>query len=362
MIKLLILIAAFQIGCSSAPTVVPVPVPVPPPAAVAKTPRPGHYIATLGPVADITKGNPSVLSYATQPGVKGLILRYTWKELEPTLGNYNLTHVASDLEKVRAVNRRVVVLVLDKSFNPTSPLPDYMSAYAVPMFIQKSNSYGVIAKRWDPYVVGRLNALLQKLASSFDSNSALEGLAIQESAVGNFDVKVYNYDSQAYGTALANVVTASQTALKHSKLFWYQNYIQHSGNDPLSGIARLEKTIDSAILVHPAIGGPDVLPDQQNAINTLTPVYKYMVTKYPAESRFCSMQNDSFSSLHVGGPEDGLFWTMQELFDYSRTVYGCNYMFWNIKTGSSSTDKSGHGEYTVVDALKVVAAHPTWTR
>ncbi len=350
----------FLVGCKK--EIVPAAVSVKSSVVVVKRPMPGHYIATLGPVADISKGNPSVLSYATQPGVKGLILRYTWKELEPTLGVYNLTHVASDIAKVKAVNRRVVVMVLDKSFNPTSPLPDYMSAYAVPMFIQKSNSYGVIAKRWDPYVVGRLNALMQKLAASFDANYTLEGLAIQESAVGNFDVKLYNYDSQAYGAALANVVTSGQTALKHSKLFWYQNYIQHSGSDPLSGIARLEKTIDTAELVHPAIGGPDVLPDQQNAINTLTPVYKYMVAKYPTESRFCSMQNDSFSSLHVGGAEDGLFWTMQELFDYSRTVYGCNYMFWNIKTGSGSTDKAGHSEYTVSDALKVVAAHPTWTR
>ncbi len=103
----------------------------------------------------------------------------------------------------------------------------------------------------------------------------------------------------------------------------------------------------------PAIGGPDVLPDEKSDQNIKLPVYQYMVSKYPTNmDRFCSMQRNSYSTLHEG---TSINWTMHDLFQYSVNVYGCDYILWNIKESGPAS------EYTTTqDALPVINANPNF--
>ena len=85
--------------------------------------------------------------------------RYTWKELEPTLGSYDFSRIASDLQIAADHGMQLIVMIEDKSFNDTKPTPSYLWGANTLWHLPS----GWVAKRWAPYVVTRLIALCQAL-------------------------------------------------------------------------------------------------------------------------------------------------------------------------------------------------------
>ncbi|MBW2536518.1 MAG: hypothetical protein JRI55_33855, partial [Deltaproteobacteria bacterium] len=94
-----------------------------------------------------TDGDAEIVD-SLRPGVSGVQIRYTWRSLEPTQGQYDLSQLESDLDLVASEGRHLIAMVEDKSFNGSMPTPNYLSSYTLP---NKPGGYTVM--RWDPYVV-----------------------------------------------------------------------------------------------------------------------------------------------------------------------------------------------------------------
>ncbi len=367
----------------------PSPDPLPTPTPIAKKAiNPGHYIAPADQVGDITKDTTNtatptttIISYAQQPGVNGLQLRYYWRDLESAEGVYNFDAIKRDLDSLQKLKpaKKLIILVIDKSFtSKVDPTPLYMRPnYIVDIISPIDGSTAHMVKRWDPYVRDRFIALFDAMAKQIDAHPALEGVAMQETASGQMSEAQVGYDADAYANNLQDIITSGQSSFKQSKFFWYQNmlstYQKTSSTLPKrSAIQILEDVADYVMKFayptgnyKPAIGGPDVLPDGKSDQNIKFPVYEYLMKNYLKADRFCSMQKNSYIHTHLTASSTwkiGDTWSMSDLFDFATSSgvfsnpnfygggYGCDYVFWNIK-------ENGGGNTTTNDALPVISAH-----
>ena len=296
----------------------------------AKKLQPGHYIAmnrfdTREQMAD-----------AMRPGVKGIQKRYTWNSLEPSPDSYDFSGIQADLEWLGKHGGQLVVFLEDKSFDDQSPVPEYLDKY-----ILKNRQGGYTVKRWDPYVVERMNRLVAALGREFDCHRNFEGLAVQESALSLEDevLQENGYTPAAYRDALISTLTSAAASMPRSRVFWYMNFLR-GGQKNITQIA--EAIAPSGV----AMGGPDVLPGKRPLEQLTYPFYERYRGKLPL---FNSIQYNSYAHPRNGTAQSTKYWTMTELFEYARDSLHVSYLFWNRKTWRKPPDS-----YDWTDALPVI--------
>lgn len=297
--------------------------------------HPGHYIALndWDTQADMIN--------AVKPGVRGMHKRYTWKELEPTLGSYDFSQIASDLQIAADHGMQLIVMIEDKTFDDTKATPSYLWGANTLWHLPS----GWVAKRWAPYVVTRLTALCQALGKRFDGNPNFEGIAFQESSMGlSAAAETANgYTPEKYRDALISILKATRAAMPTSQVFWYMNFLE--GNNTYLG-----QIADAIVPLKIAMGGPDVLPDNVS-LNTFA--YPYYKKYHSTMTLFASLQYGSYGALHVDKSYPTKYWTMPEMFWFAKSNLYVNYLFWNRKVTADPADS-----YNWTNALPVIKNNP----
>ena len=303
--------------------------------------HPGHYLALYG------YENQSAMYDGAHPGVRGINKRYTWQSLEPTLGQYDFSQIESDLAVAASQGLQLVVMVEDKSFkNDPPPTPEYLWGE---QYTRPTRTGGYTAVRYNPYVIQRFKALLEALGQRFDSDSNLEGIALQETALGFVQsaLDATGYTPEKYRDALIDVVLSAADSFPTSQVFWYMNF--------LSG--KQAYLADVAAAVAPAgvrMGGPDILPDDHSLQTHVYPLYDQFQGKMPL---FCSAQNNSYQHEHADTSYPTRYWTPNEIFKFASDRLGVGYVFWNHNKRASSADS-----YSWYDALPVIEANPVFNQ
>lgn len=349
----------------------------PTPPIVTKKYTPGHYITIGGgdvkklddSQTDLTDG----LVFATElknSGVKGVVVRYLWKDLEPTMDVYNFTRIKNHLDLLQSVGLKTVIFIDDKAFSGPTPLPSYLMANSDYYFINTMGAHS--ATRWNPYVLTRFNSLFTKMGAQFDSHPALEGVTYQEtsSQLSASTVTVPPYDPVLYKETIIKTLTNQATAFPKSNVFWMMNFIgsgYHNGvfmKNPESQ-ALIRDIANATMPLGVIMGGPDILPEETSLTTRTYPFYKEFSAK--GMKLFGSAQNDSFRELHSTSTGSAVyptrFWTPLEIFQYGRDELHINYLFWNYKTWLSKTTDAkygGPGEYVWADAIPVIKANPVF--
>ena len=284
-----------------------------------------------------------LMSQAIQPGVTGLVKRYTWRSMESSQGVYDFSELQSDLAWAAANGMRIIAMIDDKTFDGTKAGPAYLDNYEA-----RNNMGGYTMVRWSPTVVTRFNALVKALGAQVDSNKNFEGIATQETAA-SLDpsvAKAFNYSPEAYRDAYINMLSAAAASLPTSRVFWFMNFLV-GGQDYIAAIASAVAPL--GVLM----GGPDVWPDNQSLKSKVYPYYAQFYGKMPL---FAQVENVCYSEPHMTSGFKTKYWTMTELFDYARTQLHVNYMFWVRVTKASPADA-----YDWMNALPIIAANPTFT-
>ncbi len=322
------------------PVVVEPPVIVTPPPAVARKFHPGHYIFMMRKLS-----SQKLMGESVYPGVKGIVKRYTWKQLEPTEGHYDFSTVASDLDFVAARGKQFIVMIEDRTFVDENPLPDYLAHLAR----RNSSSYGLdgfTAIRWDPYLVSRLNALTQALGQQFDTHPAFEGLIPQEESAPGFPSTVLDetaYTPEKYRDALISVLRSAARSMPQSRVFWMMNFIpkkQDYVRDVLTAVK------DEGVV----LGGPDVKPDDGSLTRLVYPYYQEFSDQMPI---FSQVEPICYHHGHLDTNYPTKYWTMPELFAYGRDFLDANYFFW-VRFPTSMYKDS----YNYTHALPVIEKNP----
>jgi hypothetical protein len=284
--------------------------------------------------------------------------RYTWRQLEPTLGNYSFVtnpgtdELTSDLAWAASNGILLVPMIEDKTFsNSEMPGPAYMDAYTV----EASNGDRFVA-RWDPYYVERFNALQTAIATAFDSNAAFGGISTQETAMGSpTDAqlgigsavpagKAYlPYTTARYRDRQIEVIQHHATVFPNTYLWWHSNFIRDNFSGSIIGeIVEAVKAGGNF-----SLGGPDILPGS----NSLETRFYWLYTLYRGQfPLLIEAQVDSYSH-----PDGGPFNTMTEIFEYARDDLFANIVVWTYLGGPTET---GGNDYA--DAIPVMQANPTF--
>ena len=298
--------------------------------------HPGHYTAMLRVV-----DSQSYMEAAIQPGTVGLMKRYTWRQLEPTAGNYDFSELQSDLQWAQARGVRIIAMIEDKTFQNERPTPDYLAAYTV-----RNSGGGYTTLRWNTYVVSRMNMLIKALGR-FDSNSALEGIATQETALSlpASTLDANGYTPEKYRDAYLSILNTASTSFPTSRIFWFMNYFPRN-QSYIGSIANA--MIGKGVVM----GGPDVLPDESTLLSMTYPFYDQFRGKLPL---FGQVEDICYRHLHETAGYATKYWTPAESFRFARDDLHVNYMIWVRIPVASPSDS-----YDWYDALPVIAANPTF--
>jgi len=315
----------------------------------------GHYFALR-----YSDRATDIAMLCEQPGVRGVVWRQTWREVEPQPGVYDFSSFDRVLRTIAESHNpecQLWLFVEFKSFanSPVqNPCPAYLQAAHSGI-----NAHGAsTCFMWEPEVVAAYVSMMRAAAARYDANPRVEGYVLQESALGfngAYSQDVANggtYTAAAWRDALVDLVQACGAAFRQSRCMAFLNFLrggQHYLNDVASAIAAVPDN-------RACISGPDLLPDSSSLYGNDDSIYQVIV-RHPG-CRANSAQNDSYGVRGCGtdcifrfgvGGTFGRF-----AADAPRTSGVCvnSYLMWNHLVKESPTGL----DWT--DALPVIAAYP----
>lgn len=336
-------------------TVQPRPVVTLPPPPPPRKASYGHYFATR-----YQDGPADVAMMCEQQGVRGVLMRRTWSQVEPSARNYDFRAIDETFAAIAASRNpqcQLWVMIEFKSFSASPirhPAPAYLAQY------QALNSTGDASTMmmWEPVVSDAYVRLMQAMAARYDANPRFEGFVMQESALG-FN-GAYTQDVAAGGTytadrwrdALVRHVSSCGTAFKQSRCLAFMNFIR-GGNDHMAAVSRAISAVPNN---RACMSGPDLLPDNTTLYNSPASAYEVLARHKGCRSN--SAQNDSFAIPNYGLDQVFNFAVRGTLGDFDETsprtsgVCVNSYLFWNHRVFPSATGLDW------LDALPVIAAYP----
>lgn len=289
--------------------------------------HPGHYYTIM----DYAKNASWYLSQVyreikSTPALRGLQIRYSWAELETSEGVYNFSAIAKRLNELSAINKRLVIVVETKSFDPDEKIiPNYLKGeiYEGGQYIfstqNKAGVEGHNLKLWNSHVAERFKALVTALGKRFNSEAYFEGIGLTETALGEPDIPLTNQQINSYFSNLLSIQQQMRIAFPNTMTFQFTNYPR-----PI-----LQSFIGGLQAMGAGLGGPDVFIEDRGLNYPLLPkgVYNY----YPENSGIMpltpSVMHGNYKSTKADG--SGYEPTIMELLTFARDTLKANYIFWH---------------------------------
>ena len=269
---------------------------------------------------------------------EGAQLKYTWKELEPDEGEYNLKAIHDDLAFLKSKGKKLFVQLQEASFdtnrvwvpNYLRKNPEYHGGADLQYAFEdesetKAKPEGWVARRWDPAVRARFHLLLREMGRQLDGQIA--GLNLPETAVG-FGEKTNRHPAgftfAGYRDAIQANMKAAKAAFPKSVVMQYANFMPGEwlpGNDHGYLKSIYEFTIANGI----GVGGPDLLPFRKGQLNHSYPLIKSAAGKVP---KGIAVQFGNYEAIN---PKTSRVVSIAELFEFARTELRVDYLFWSTQ-------------------------------
>ena len=320
----------------------------------------GHYFATR-----YSDTPADVAMLCGKPGVSGVMWRRTWNEVEPTPGVYDFSSFDAVLDSIsRSANPRcqLWLFIEFKSFSSSpvkNPCPAHLqAAHSGP---NADGNGAATCFMWEPVVTQAYLELLRAAAARYDANPRVEGVVLQESALGfngsyAQDVSAGGtYTPEAWRDALITLVRGCAAAFPNSRCLSFLNFLRGNQgylNDVSAAISAVPDN-------RACMSGPDILPDEVTLYQSADNVYEVLARHSGCRSN--SAQNDSYAVTGCGldcifqFAVRGTFGDFDQSAPRASGLCVNSYLFWNHRVMTSSTG------LTWQDALPVIAAHPYGT-
>jgi len=298
---------------------------------IVKKYHPGQY-AALPRLSDYAR----VMDSARVPGLRGFLVRATWRALEPTQGNYDFSSILAPLRYCERYGLQLVVMLVDKTFaGAERPLPVYLARLELP-----NRSGGYTAARWRPEYVSRFKALLRAFGALLDTHPNFEGVSTQETALSLSDrtLDSLGYTPELYRDALIAGINSANNSMPHTRVFWHMNFLA----EKQSYIGQIANAIAPGGHL---MGGPDWLPEGTVLQRA---VYPFYVTMKDRMRTFIDNQYNSYKHLHHK-PSQTKYWTPAEMYDSARAQIFVDYYFWTYLVRPHLVDS-----YCYLDAVPVI--------
>ncbi len=304
--------------------------------AAAQTPR--HYV-----FFEFDRHRIQEPGFLEHPGIEGAQLKYSWRELEPSPGEYDFSSITTDLEFLEAHGKRLFIQLQEVSFVPTIVnVPQYLlddpvyGGGAALMYGSADDSSeptpeGWVARRWDPEVRVRFGQLLREMARMFDGR--IEGINLPESSIGFGAPSLYPADFSAsnYRDSIVEIMSMARSAFATSVVIQYANFM------PGESLPEDDKGYLKSVYAHAdssgiGVGGPDLLPyrwyQQQHSLPLIRGRAQGTVAGV-------AVQFGNYGDVHR---RTGQVITVPELHAYARDDLHVDYLFWSTEEPFYSRD------------------------
>jgi hypothetical protein len=317
----------------------------------------GHYFATRS--AD-TPADAAML--CGQPGVRGVVWRRTWGEVEPVAGVYDFSSFDEVLAAIAGSGNpqcQLWLFIEYKSFL-SSPVKNPCPPYLQPQY-SAPNEGGEGASTcfmWEPVVLQAYVAMMKAAAARYDANPRVEGMIFQESALGftgTYSQDVADggtYTPEGWRDGMIQLVSQCASAFQRSRCVSFLNFIR-GGQQYLQDVA-------AAIAAVPrnraCVSGPDLLPNEPKLFTGPNAIYQVI-----ARHRGCRSNSAQNKSYEVEGCDTdcifrfgvgGTFGQFSETAPLTSGLCINSYLFWNHRFYPSATGL----DWTA--ALPVIANNP----
>jgi hypothetical protein len=310
----------------------------------------GHYSFPLK-----NNRSQSNMQAMIEPATRGFFKRYEWKQFETSLGVYNFTELLSDLNWAQTQGMRFVPFVEHKTFKTfASCVPAYLDAYTL-----TATDGDVHAAIWAPYVITRYLALMQAIATNFNSHPAFWGVSSMETAMGGFTDaecgtdadgqvpagKLYPpYSPAAFRDAWIQILQSCATIFPSTRFWFGSNFIRDNNSGSiLAEIINATKSLNSYVM-----WGPDCLPNNSSLLTRFYPYFDQFQNDVPLAIH---AQPDSYNHTKPGGG----FYNMSEIFLYGRDELHVNAFIWTYIPNPKEP-----GAYDYDDARPIMNQYPNF--
>jgi hypothetical protein len=317
----------------------------------------GHYFATryADKPADAAR-------LCSQAGVTGVVWRRTWREVEPSPGNYDFSSFDQVLDALAASTNpdcQLWIFVEFKSFanSPVkNPCPVHLQQrYSGP---NADGNGASTCFMWEPEVIAAYAAMMQAASARYDANPRVEGLIFQESALGfngaySQDVAAGGtYTGEAWRDGLISLIQQCSKTFRRSRCLAFLNFLRN-GQKYLHDVSAAISAVPEN---RACMSGPDLLPDNTTLYNSQNAAYEVLTRHRGCRSN--SAQNDSYEVTNYGMDAIFNFAVRGTLGDFDQVAPRqsglCvnSYLFWNNRVAVSATGLNW------TSALPVIAAYP----
>ncbi len=206
----------------------------------------------------------------THPRFAGAQIMYPWAELEPQRDRYDFTPIREDLELLEAHGKTLFIQLQDATFSPGfKGVPGYLIAEefdggVTRQVTDEGEHEGWVAKRWNPAVRVRFARLLAALGEEFDGR--IEGINLQESAIGASSEQDPAFTPAVYAAALRENMTALKAAFPTSTTMQYANFMPGEWL-PWEDHGHLRSLYEHGQAIGVGLGAPDLMPQRKGQLN-----------------------------------------------------------------------------------------------
>ncbi len=290
--------------------------------------HPGHYYTLMGDKNNSTYMAKVYSELKSTPALRGLQIRYNWAELEKSYGVYNFSSIDKRLAELSARNKRLVIVLQTKSFDPSIALvPDYLKAdlYEGGVFTYTNGDdivKGDNVKLWNPDILARMVKLMQALGKRYNSHPYFEGIGLTETSMGTPVIPLSSAQTDGfYNNLLIVNKRMREEFFPNTMTFQFTNYPR-----PI-----LESFIENLSTMGTGLGGPDTFledPGLNYPGNQYSPSGVY--SHYPKLSGIVPLTPSVMQTNYRNTKWDGTGYepSILELLTFARDNLKANYIFW----------------------------------
>lgn len=269
-----------------------------------------------------------------EPRIAGAQVMYLWSALEPERDQYDFSAIEADLEFLKAHGKALFVQLQDATFfNHYQPAPAYLLSEefdggAVPQYNDDGDPEGWTVKRWNPAVQARFGKLLDALGRQFDGR--LEGINLQESAIGVSADQDASFSPEAYARALRDRMSALKRAFPRSVTMQYANFMPGEWL-PWEDEGYLRSLYRHGEDIGVGLGGPDLMVRRRGQLNhTIAMMHEH---KYSVPLGIAVQDGNYIGQTGADGAVADEIRTERRnlvpmLYEFARDFMGVDYMFW----------------------------------
>lgn len=249
------------------------------------------------------------------PALFGSLLRFQLARLVGPTGAFDLAPIEQALDWHAERNKRLVIMPEDKTFNGTNPAPPALRSLCLP-----NGTGGYTLVRWAPAAQEFIANLILAIGARFKAHPALQGIALQETALGlsAAQLDAHGYSPAGYGETYIAWLKASAAAMPGRPVFWHANFIPRD---------RAADTIDAVMtaaapLGTTRLGGPDLWPNDYELVTRVYP--KWLAWAKQGVGTFVGVSRPSYAQRNT----DGSFMTMGEVLAFGIGAIEPDNVFW----------------------------------